>query len=479
MSYETCFNAHPYWLSTINQFALPLQFASALPETYQEHLQTALQQENKGDYAAALQSLQLASAELPDPAQDQGLALHCEAILQLLSGEIAEAEALFLLSLEIAPEVADYYYNIGVFLLKCRQDARDIKRAVGAFQQALAHNSGHARACAALAMLYTLSRDWPQAETLAQQALQLGARLGNGLLDLCRFAATYAQQRAAEDIFSLRSLSLDAPTAIDGALNFFPGVDKRQLQHPANSPLILFVGCDSQYFLDHAIALLGSLKETGAECAVHIHLFNPDIRLQPLLPALAARLKPLRLQFSHEHVALEHFAPAPIYYSCVRFCRLYQLRAANPQADILAVDADVLFNRPPRQLSQNMSDGQSVGLTYLPNEPLWDRICAGANYFAANDTDGLRFLAQTALFISDNFQAGTARWFLDQVALFLAQGTLPAKNKIHYFSPARSFDLSFSRDAVIWAVTNELKFQKNAYNDYKKLLLDKYSTGSL
>lgn len=286
--------------------------------------------------------------------------------------------------------------------------------------------------------------------------------------------ATYEQGLPIEGAFDFASIHIDAQAQINEALTFLPAVELSQFQHPQHNKPILFIACDRNYFFKHTIALIWSLVETQCQYAIHVHIFNPDFQIiNNVAKSIQEQITPISLVFSYEQVNVENYTTPSVYFSCVRFCRLYQLSVVNPHNTIIMVDADVLFRKIPENLISLKEEQVKIGFIYSEYEPLWDCTGAGVTYYKpASVTQA--FLSTVALVIIENIRKKTARWFLDQVALFVAHQKLKQADCFQFLSTQQYFNQKFDDDAVIWAVVNKLKTQKNRYNDYKQQLLAKY-----
>lgn len=121
--------------------------------------------------------------------------------------------------------------------------------------------------------------------------------------------------------------------------------------------------------------------------------------------------------------------------------------------DYAIIDADMLINRGFSFADVRNSASQNADciLTYSRNEPIWDCLLAGFCLFGAGAD---HILAGISEFILQSIQQQKCRWFLDQVALFLA-AQQASEESVGYLAPEAFCDLEHKQDSYIWAVTTE------------------------
>ncbi len=330
---------------------------------------------------------------------------------------------------------------------------------------------------AAMALIHTLARHWPEAEGEARAATARKGQLGAGLVDLCLMAATFEQGRPVEGAFDFGSIGLDGAAAIGPALEHLPPIDEGEMRQPAHKNWCLFVAADSGYVRPHLVPLLLSMIEAGIGAGVHVHLYNPAADTMPLIDAVRAKLAPRPLTISRETVDTARYYAKNTYYSSARFCRLFQfVRATN--VPTLMVDADSLWRADPSAMLAALHATADIGLCRIDAQPPWARI-VGRVVYAVPGTAGADFLRRVALFIADNFRKGTARWFLDQVALHAVHDRASGGTRFAYLPEARMSDRQFTDRSLLWAVTNRMKKDANRYNDLKRDLLLRHGFGGL
>lgn len=219
---------------------------------------------------------------------------------------------------------------------------------------------------------------------------------------------------------------------------------------------VLFVSCDINYFYKYAVPLALSLAECQSPLALHLHLINPDDYAFDLLQTLFSILQG-NLRATYERTDVEAICSKTIYYLCVRYCRLAEFRLKSIH-DYAMFDADMLINRrfsfdDMRQMASLKADCIMV---YAADEPLWDCLLGGFCLFGPY-SDSL--LADISDFILESMLQQKSRWFLDEVALFLAAQYAP-DGTIGYIAPESFCDLEHHDTSFVWAVTTEKEAEK-------------------
>lgn len=215
-------------------------------------------------------------------------------------------------------------------------------------------------------------------------------------------------------------------------------------------PSAYFASCDPVYFNQYAVPLVLSHLESGGPQAFHVHIVNPDEATLSAARSLAAVCKG-RLRVTSETVDVERYGVPSIYYSCIRFCRLSQFMESG-QTSYMALDADMLIHRPVPD-SLLASGSEACQLTCVPDEPMWNHYAAGFLVISAEGHQGVDFLSRVATFIMHSMKTGKARWFLDQIGLFLS--AYRGDCRIGLLDHTAYCDLEHRPDSYIWAVTND------------------------
>jgi hypothetical protein len=252
-----------------------------------------------------------------------------------------------------------------------------------------------------------------------------------------------------------------------------PPVDPAALIHPAHGRPVYFVYADHLYVVEHVIPLLLSIAETGARCAIHLHVANPGRGLAGLIDRLRSRLNDLPLIVSTESVFVEQFAPPSIYHSCMRFVRFWQVFTANTLPMVM-IDADSLARRDPEELKAQIDRSAEVVLARSDTDPYWSRFFGG--YTALRPSAGAAaFIGRVAGFILANFEKRTARWFLDQTALAACHDRLQSHTMFAYL-PGSDLcgGVEFTEEQVFWMAVNEEKVRDNPYTRFKEALRERH-----
>lgn len=214
--------------------------------------------------------------------------------------------------------------------------------------------------------------------------------------------------------------------------------------------LVLYVSCDAVYWQHHTKTLLASVAHNSPGLFVHVHIINPDQACYGDLARFGQLFGARRLSATFETVDLSDVPdgyPA-VYYSSIRFARLYQIATRKP-AHYFCVDADCVVRAPLGALQRQvgLSDiallrrfGRSLHLTVAAGG-LFVRPTAAARIFLRDVAAGILSVLAT----------GEAYWFLDQVVITSAlergcRSTTLAVSQLDY----EYIDWCFRRDGIIW-----------------------------
>ncbi len=455
--------ADPYYFSLMDTIILPSRFRDRLPPALAATYHHVFDAIRAGDYPGALATL--AHLEAAAGGADGGLCAATAALVHTLAGTLAEAGAELIRALAAAPDCAEYRHLAGVVALR----ARALATAVTHFQDAVRLDPKLGPAWAALALLFTLDGQWAAVALPARRALALGCELGANLVAYGLLFSTLFEGRPVASPFLPPPSGPISEAAAARMLARLPAVTGRWPL--AESGPLVFVACDGVYLIEHALALLWSLEETAADpCAVHLHIFNPKAEDLHRLATVAAALRRVRVSHTTESVDLGRFGPAAVYYSCARFCRFFQCVHATGRAALM-LDADSLFRASPDRLPGWGRAEVDLALFENLGAPPWERYLGWGLYTAATP-QGLAFLAWVAFFVGQNLIARKGRWFLDQIALFLAHRSLSAGLRFQGWD-TRSFDLAHGDGSVVWTVTLN-KSREGRYNEYKRALATRH-----
>ncbi|MES2983633.1 MAG: FkbM family methyltransferase [Pseudomonadota bacterium] len=305
----------------------------------------------------------------------------------------------------------------------------------------------------------------PLLEPLAAQPEQFA------FADLCMMGAQYHLDQWPQAPVRFESVK-QRQTAVDASS--LPELQMLRRVQATGRPIVL-VACDSGYFFQHALPLAHSLAQTNADqLSLHLHLYSPTASVLAEIEALVARCPGIDLGVSWEAMPAAYDTRAVIYYSCIRFVRMYQLMGIY-QNDLCMLDADGLLKGRWDAFCAQMGMGKATDIALLYDEkgPFWEKVVA-LFFYARHSELGREFVGQVAAFILDNFAHGTTRWFLDQIALGVVYE--------RWFKPcasvlplrlATTVDFKHGPDSFLWVVTNN-KDASPRYNDYRAALGREY-----
>ncbi|HEX5270037.1 MAG TPA: tetratricopeptide repeat protein [Gemmataceae bacterium] len=473
MRYAQCLRAHPFWLSTLKEFVPPALCLDGLPTPLQRQVGAGLDALRQSSHRRAAQELARARRKLVGAREGTAEVLtFLEALCHLLHGDRRSARLLMGEAIARQPRQARFHYGLG--LLELEEGRPD--EAVNAFTRATSLDPEFGSAWAALAVIHALCRMHAEAEAAARRTLALNVSLRCNLVGLVLTQATFCQGKPVEGPCDFSSLGRDPEALAADLLGQLSPVDPASLAHPPQGRPVLFIACDHVYAIEHALPLVWSVAESGTRCAIHLHVVNPGGGLREAVERLREAVAPLPVFLSTESVFVEQYAAPPVYYSCVRFARLYQLLCVSPDP-VVMLDADCLVRGPLDEAEGLGEDGVDVGLCHFPEEPAWQEFHAGFGFY--NPTRGARhFLARVTAFILDNIRKTGGLWFLDQVALYACSKTPAGGARARLLPADRYADLRHGPASPVWIVTTE-KSANDRYNDYKKYLREQYAGDDL
>lgn len=461
-----------FWIDHIRDFALPLHFARLMSVDYLETMAEGLRHHQNQDKEKARDCFQKAQRLGTDSLSDSGFALHLELLFCEDDKTSPEYLEKFQSTLDQAPTCAEYVYNRGVLALQRNQ----MLQALQDFEKALTLNPSLKEAHKALGILYTLMGRWTEAEAALLTSLE--GVSDHSIGDLCLFAAQHALGKETGPLFQLDPSLCDKNFSFfyqdhgEKFLSYLPPVNKKTYKHSVTSPYILFLACDSKYFYEHTIPLLGSLATLNQPIQVHLHLFNPTKQLWKDLKEILPKVSPVSVQTSFEMVNTTYYGIHPgIYYSAVRFCRFYEVLQENI-VPVLMIDVDSLVRHDLSQLPGLLDSTKEIGLCYLENEPLWNQMAAGI-FYAKPTPMSKTFLSFLTCFIISNIQKGTARWFLDQVGLAFSWKQWGPQLSPQFLDHKTFLSTIGDVNALLWTVVNQQKLEDSPYNLLKAHIIEK------
>jgi tetratricopeptide (TPR) repeat protein len=322
---------------------------------------------------------------------------------------------------------------------------------------------------AALALLYTLNRDWQRALAAARAARERGAEVFAGATDLCVLAAQFGLgccARELDPVFDWSAFEIAAEEA-GARLSRLPALERAGFERFPERALVFFVACDRTYLEEHALALACSIREHAPESAVHVHLFQERGEPAAALGALGRALAPVPLSATRETVDFDRYGGRRLYCASARFCRLYQLLAAA-RGRVALLDADSLLRGDPAPALAHCRD---IALVEAPHEPMWHRYLGGFCAFLPGAASE-RFLGTLAAFLATQLAGGRAREYLDQIGLYAAAHLLERSlaSAIERLPIGRFCDTLFRDGALVWSATQG-KGEESPFTRYKRELL--------
>ncbi|MCV6637759.1 hypothetical protein [Candidatus Albibeggiatoa sp. nov. NOAA] len=118
----------------------------------------------------------------------------------------------------------------------------------------------------------------------------------------------------------------------------------------------IFVGCDERHFFNYVIPLAVSLEINAPYNSLHIHIYNLNKPILYALQQMRSGFQRTVISWSHESVELPNNGKHRfIYYSSMRFVRLFQLVRIFKSVPIYFMDADSLVMKPLGQLPSHVS----------------------------------------------------------------------------------------------------------------------------
>ncbi len=117
-SYLLCGQADPYWLSTINDFAVPDAPILGLPAAYRRIVADGVAALSRGDAGAAQAAAAEAAAQ---GVPDHGFAEHLAGLAAIRAARIDDAIRHFHAGIAAGPDIAAYRRNLGTALVKAGQ----------------------------------------------------------------------------------------------------------------------------------------------------------------------------------------------------------------------------------------------------------------------------------------------------------------------------------------------------------------------
>lgn len=264
---------------------------------------------------------------------------------------------------------------------------------------------------------------------------------------------------------------------------------------PISSLVCFFVSCDSAYFLKYIESFVLSLDENvNGRIVVNIHLVldeHKDIcwlgqegkrRLVFILDNLRLRLRHVSLHLSSEIVNFldKTEGQRRAYFASSRFLRLPEFLLHNSFKKIVVMDIDVVFvNNLGNILKQCKAPWCLRGRVTKKHHTL--RFMAGI--VVINNGVRSRTIANyVASYLATEFTNNSARWYVDQSAIFYTFQHLGLSFNDVASLPDSLSDWEFSQNSIVWTGKGDRKivdsrFVEKLYN-YKGRVLTLHESAS-
>lgn len=254
-------------------------------------------------------------------------------------------------------------------------------------------------------------------------------------------------------IGSLRRLLGRAPVPDLEALLFELPAIQGPWPDPDPEGLLVFVGCDSAYLLEHGLPFAVSLDRNSPGTRLHVHLVNPDSAAEAMLRRIAGTLTGTTLTRTSESFDFTGLSAefTRSYCASIRFVRLFQLLQAV-QRSVLLLDIDVLV-RGDLRLVKAIADGHDCAIhTRFQSRRKRERLFASV-FYAEPTPATLTYLEDVATRIASMIVTRRARWYVDQCALYDAYraGRASGSGLRLRHLPLEYADWTFGKRSILWA----------------------------
>ena len=234
---------------------------------------------------------------------------------------------------------------------------------------------------------------------------------------------------------------------------------------PDPEGLLVFVGCDSAYLVEHGLPFALSLDQNSPGTQLHFHLVNPDAAAEAMLGRIARALTDTTLTRTSESFDFTELSPefTRSYYASIRFVRLLQLLRAVRRG-VLLLDIDVLV-RGDLGLVTAAAEGHDCAIhTRFQRLRKRERLFASV-FFAEPTPATLTYLEDVAMRIASTIVTRRARGFIDQRALYDAYRAAQASGssvRLRHL-PLEYADWTFDKRSVLWAAKGWRKQSDETY----------------
>lgn len=476
---KTLENVSEYWWTSL---ILTIELPNINVKEYDDwakEIEAGYKFVNKGEWASAEEHFEKATRI--SSSKNESVAPFLSIIAKLYSGKIlSKQQALPFLQplLTIAeqnPTVSLYWHYLAIMHIK----SKNFNEALQYFNRAVECDESFGLGWAAIAFLNGLGRCYQKSYDACHKALELKKELQNGLVQLCLLQADYQlNQRSGHYPFDLDFFNDVTPDEAIEYLSLLPELhngytSEKDIQCDAT----LFIFADNNYFYEHAYPQILSAIDVGSKnICIHVHVCNPDDNVNNKILALDKLNDLIAIEYTFENIDVESINIPSVYYSCVRFCRLFEF-LVDAQSPMIMMDADMLIKQPLTSLI-NQTKNTDAMLCQFEAEPLWQNIAAGV-ISLNNNKQAIQFAASVSTYILKHLFSSDkkGRWFLDQICLSIAHDKHLQSMSFDYITHDYC-DIEHKDDSIIWAVTNDKALQTK-YNDLKQQLIEKYTLNDL
>lgn len=216
---------------------------------------------------------------------------------------------------------------------------------------------------------------------------------------------------------------------------------------------LILAACDDTYFRRFAGSLLSSIKATGDNLALHLHLLRPSV--DTVAQAEAMRLADVRFSFTIDQCESAHPSNSiGLYYTAARFI-LAPLLLSRGIKRLLIIDVDSVMRKSPWPTIDSMSADAAAGFIFRPEKRrAWQKILAGAVLFTSDSRILADRLAR-ALLVN---LARRQQYHLDQIIpYYLIERSSAAVRTGIKSLPKTLLSLEYAEDAAIWTAKGKDK----------------------
>jgi hypothetical protein len=215
---------------------------------------------------------------------------------------------------------------------------------------------------------------------------------------------------------------------------------------------LILAACDDKYFQRYAGSLLSSLKATGDNLAIHLHLLRPS--METVAQAEAMRLSDVRFSFTIDQCDNVHPSnPIGLYYTAARFI-LAPLLLSRGIKRLLIIDVDSVMRKSPWPIIDGMPADTAAGFIFRPEKRrAWQHILAVAVLFTAESQPFANRLARALLVNLSRPQ----QYHIDQIIPhYLIERSGAMRSRIKSL-PRTLLSLEYADDAAIWTAKGKEK----------------------